>query len=414
MLMLSACGGGSKPPEPTPTGSEPTSETATPTMTVEPTEEPVVEVTPDADPAQTLLDAAELTTEGLLAMVADKDAVTIVEWEAVILSRAKFEIDQETLWLPGNCPAVEAYYELNKYNGDYTAPSLEEQRALEMKFLTHPEAIIRAFSISQMQNALGVSDEHSGAVVELLQTDKDPIVIKAALSTFQNELAANAEFGKLAFEYAKSDDARIRAAVAYAFGSPWNKGLEGGVEAIIELLADSEQIVRSSAARGSAGLDDDRLIEPLVAILNNDEDASTHGDAIYAIVSMWYDFPLHDNYSEAAYDATLAYYKKTPRTVDIPTWYGLSGLKQVSEDKLEVWKETATFFKPADLCSVLAEIAKDTEATFLIRKTCVEVISVHGTEENLESLKNTLSSLAEISRDDQRVIDEIDKALENL
>ena len=420
ILMLSACGGESTPPETSPADTEnkTTSEIESTEEPVETeaivSEEPVVEETPDPNPVQTLLDSAELTIEGLLAMIADKDAVTIVEYEALILARTKFEIDEETLEFPYECPAIKAYVELIKYDSEYTLPSYEEQQALIMKLLTHSDAKVRAYSIAQMQSMWGTTDEHQNAVVELLQTDKDPMVIKAALRSFQNELASNTGFGELAFEYVVSDDARVRAAVAGALGSTWNKNLEGGIEALIELLGDSDQIVRAAAARNCGRLGDDRLIEPIVAILSNADDTDTHYDAFNTLVNMWYYYPAHDTYSEAAYNATLAYLKTTPRSTATPNWGGISSMKQISEEKFEAWKEVATFFKPADLCKALADIATDTDCSHMIRSTSLAVIAVHGTRANLESIRNTISASGEGIRDEERLVGEIDKLLEKM
>ena len=408
LMIAVACG--EKAPDPTPTPSA----AATPTPTAANTPDETTDPAASADPAQALLDAAEETKEGFLAMIADPGAVTIVELEALVLARGLYEADPDRLDIPWDCPAYEAYSEILN-NDEYVLPEYEERQALVMKLLTHPSALVRSYCIGQMGSMFGRSDEHINAVAELLTTDKDPVVIKAALYTFMNDLATNETLGKLALEeYAVSDDARIRAAVAYSLGSSWNKSLEGAVEAIIVLLGDSDQSVRNSAASGAGSNADERLIEPLVAILNNPDDTDTHGKSLSAIIDMWYDYPFHENFSEAAYNATLDYLRKTPRNNDMPTWTGVGDMKYFSTSNFGAWKEKATYFKPDELCAILIEIALDPDAHSFARMNAVEVVAVHGTEANLNTIKAALDTIAEPTTGDTRAIEAVDKALAEL
>ena len=65
--------------------------------------------------AQKLLDKTEFTEEGLLGMFAKKDAITAIEYEALLRSIEKCEVDEKNLTLPYNCVAITA---IKKFNDD--------------------------------------------------------------------------------------------------------------------------------------------------------------------------------------------------------------------------------------------------------------------------------------------------------
>ena len=413
MTLLSACAGGEAPAQSTTAAGTSTTAAATiaaPTATAAATTALPTEPASNGELAQALLDAADWTTEeGIVAMVADANTVTIVEAEAIILSRLKYEYDQEKLEYAYDCPAWAAWSTVLGLSSEYELPAYEEFDELYARLLEHPEGAIRAYAIGQMSNMLGTSVEQQESVVALLKGEKEPIVIKAAMRTFGNDLASNAELGKLAFEYAKNSDPRIRSAVASALASTWNAELEGVVDVLIELLGDDDQTVRDMTARTVGSNGDERFVEPLAAILNNEEDVATHYSALNSLINMWYDYPAHKKTSEAAYNATMAYLKTTPRTKQIPEPNGFSGIKQQSASNFDAWKEAATYFKPVELCKVLADIAIDPDVTFLGRKSAVAVIETHGTKENLEAIKTEVAKLTD--RDSERLIEELNTAI---
>ena len=334
------------------------------------------------------LDYANMTADDLLKDIKDQKNVTLDEFAALVSTYSYVTITDD-LELEENI-TTEAIEKL-KENGA-KLPSPEEY----VEPLLKSEAPqVRGYAISNVGSLLGVSDSHIAAAKELLKTEKDPYVICCAVRALANEGGKDADIGVFLLNAAKNENSKVRKQAAMAIGSSWNKDLDGAVDAMITLMSDSDKDVRSRAYEYAGGLGDEKIIEPIVNMLNNPEDAELHGNGIDSLNKLWYDFPFHENTSEAAYRATMDYFKKTPRTKDVPSWTAVGSLKNKNDSHYEEWRAKATYFNADEFAQIMTDIIKDTNANSFARSGAVENIAAHCSKETFDSLAAVIDGLAD-------------------
>lgn len=332
------------------------------------------------------LDYANMTADDLLKDIKDQQNVTLDEFVALVSTYSYVTITDD-LELEENI-TTEAIKKL-KENGA-KLPSPEEY----VEPLLKSEAPqVRGYAISNVGSLLGVSDGHIAAAKELLKTEKDPYVICCAVRALANEGGKDADIGAFLLNSAKNENSKVRREAAMAIGSSWNKGLDGAVDAMITLMSDPDKDVRSKAYGYAGGLGDEKIIEPIVNMLNNPEDAELHGNGIDSLNKLWYDFPFHENTSEAAYRATMDYFKTTPRTKDVPSWTAVGSLKNKNDSHYEEWRAKATYFSADEFAQIMTEIIKDTNANGFARSGAVENIAAHCSKETFDSLAAVIDGL---------------------
>jgi hypothetical protein len=362
----------------------------------------------NAQDAQKLVDAVPFTEEGLLSIIKDPKNVTPAEFEALLLARAKADVNKEGLDIDSDSPAWKA---MQKVRGkDYKLPAPAAQKEIYSRLLKHPDPKVRMYPYTQMHSLLGTDKSNQGIVVEALKTEQDPMVKSAAIQSVANE-ASNPEIAKIFFANAKNKSPLVRRQVASALANPWSKSVDGAVDAVIALMSDEDEQVRGRACKGAGRMETDKVVEPLAKILADPAQAKLHGAAMEGLYYRWYDYPLHKSVSEAAYKATVAYLGKKPRTENIPAWSSVGALKSVAEKQIEAWKAKATYFKADEYCALMADIARDGNVNWLGRSSAIEVIAQWGGKAVLEQLKKDLSGDA--SKNASQVMNKLDKAIAN-
>ena len=164
----------------------------------------------------------------------------------------------------------------------------------------------------------------------LIKDETNEYVLYNTTKALSNEAKSGQEIAEFIIKMASHEHAKIRNAAANALGNSWSKGVEGAVDTIIKLMNDTDTDVRKTACKYSGKLADESVIEPLVAILNNTDDADIHGSCVEGLTYLWYDYPFFENTSEKAYTATMDYLKKTPRTDKVPAWTAVGAFKTTS------------------------------------------------------------------------------------
>jgi len=207
-----------------------------------------------------------------------------------------------------------------------------------------------------------------------------------------NEGGKDPVVGKYLLDMAKHENAKIRWGAARGLANSWSKSVEGVADAVITLMNDADMDVRKIACRNAGKLADEKVIEPLVAILNNNADKNLHSDCMDALATLWYDFPFFENTSEKAYNAFINFLKKTPRTEDIPNWSCLSSVSITGND-YEKWKTKATYFNIKNFCAVCTDIIKDNNANWMLKNAEIKAIALHGTKADLQAIKSVIDNL---------------------
>ena len=330
----------------------------------------------------------KMTADDLLKNIKDQKNVTLEEFTELVSTLAYAGITDD-MELEENI-TTEAIKKLKDSGAKLPSPEEYVEPLLKSEA---PQ--VRGYAISNVGSLLGVSDSHIAAAKELLKTEKDPYVICCALQALANEGGKDADIGAFLLNAAKNENSKVRKQAAMAIGSSWNKDLDGAVDAMITLMGDSDNDVRSRAYEYAGGLGDEKIIEPIVTMLNNPEDAELHGNGIDSLNKLWYDFPFHENTSEAAYRATMDYFKTTPRTKDVPSWTAIGSLKIKNDSHYEEWRAKATYFNADEFAQIMTEIIKDANANSFARSGAVENIAAHCSKETFDSLAAVIDGLTD-------------------
>lgn len=341
----------------------------------------------DVSRIDTNLDYKNMTAEDLLAKIKDKENVTKEEYIWLISTYSNVEI-KEDLTLEKNITddAIKAISSKAK-------PSLDSYIGT---ILESDSPQVRGYGISLITSLTGVSDKNLELAKKLIANETNTYVLYNATKALSNEARSSKEVADFLIKMASNENAKIRTAAANALGNSWSKGVEGAADTIIKLMNDSNKDVRKTACRYSGKLADESVIEPLVAILNNENDADIHGSCIEGLVYLWYDYPFFENTSEKAYKATMDYLKKTPRTDKVPAWTAVGAFKTTStQDSFKKWKEKATYFNTDEVYNVMVDIIKDENAAYLARTSAIDVIKAHCQDTKFKELKSVIDALSD-------------------
>lgn len=254
---------------------------------------------------------------------------------------------------------------------------------------------VRGYAFSNIATFFGASDSHKASAKEILKTEKEPYVIKCAVKALGNEGGKDAEIGKFLLDATKNENAVVRRQAAVALGSTWNKTLNGAVDAEIELMKDSDKEVRKAAYEYAGLLGDDRVVAPISEMLKNEADADLHSSGVRGLVWLWYDYPSHENTSEAAYRATIDYLKTTPGSDKVPAWAAVTSFINKSEKNYAAWKEKATYFNTDELYEVMLGIAKNENLSRLARGYACKPVAAHCSKEQFEAFGTVVNALAD-------------------
>lgn len=333
-------------------------------------------------------DYADMTADDLIKDIKDQSNVTVDEYVNLASTYSNVKITED-LELEENI-TDEAIKKL--IDNGAKLPSTTEYMGILLKSES-PQ--VRGRAISNISSMLGADENNLALAKELIKTEKEPFVLYKATEALSNEGGADAEIGKFLMDMAKNENHLIRMRAAMALGNSWSKGIDGVVDQVIALMSDSNINVRRAAYRYAGKLGDEKVIQPIVEMLNNPDDAELHGDGIESLVKLWFDFPFHKNTSEAAYRATLDYLKKTPATDDIPAWTAVGSFNTISESNFDEWKKKATYYNPSEIVAIMTDLIKNPDVNSNARDTAIDVIKTHGTRADLEALKPVIDSLTD-------------------
>ena len=254
---------------------------------------------------------------------------------------------------------------------------------------------VRGYAFSNIATFFGASDSHKASAKEILKTEKEPYVIKCAVKALGNEGGKDAEIGKFLLDAAKNENAVVRRQAAVALGSTWNKTLDGAVDAEIELMKDSDNEVRKAAYEYAGLLGDDRVVEPISEMLKNEDDADLHSSGVRGLVWLWYDYPSHENTSEAAYRATIDYFKTTPGSDKVPAWATVTSFTNKSEKNYDAWREKATYFNTDELYEVMLGLVKNENLGRMTRGYACKPVAAHCTKEQFSAFGTVVNALTD-------------------
>lgn len=357
--------------------------------------------------AQKLLDKTEFTEEGLLGMFAKKDAVTAIEYEALLRSIEKCEVEEKNLTLPNNCVAITA---IKKFNADEQFAMAKDVDVGEIKgqLLDSNLPKLQSWLIPQMATLFGVKEEKRNFLLGVGKTATDPLLVKTLIRTLSNEMA-DKNVATYILSHADNKNSVVREAVVLSVTSSWSKNVDGIVDTALTFFKDEDLGVRKLACHYIGALEDEKIIEPIVAILKDREQVNIHGDCTESLYTLWYDYPSHTNTSAAAYQASVNYLQQKPRDNKFPAWVSVSNLTRINKEKIEAWKSQATYFKTDEYVALMSDIATDPDYDWLGRNAAIKVAAIWGTKNDLEAIKAKLAT--DTSKNASQVLRGINEAI---
>lgn len=365
LFSLAACGGGGETPE-------------TPDAPVAADDE-VHGIKKDA--------YAALTADDLISkLIKDKAAPTVEEYTALIETIELAELDERFNFADN--ATNDAFLQL-KSDGA-TLPNILD---CANTIIANDSAKVRAYYYSKLGNVFfDESTAYYAPIKTKVLAETEAIAIAYAFRYLASNFRSDAEFCNFVLSHKDNENVMVRkwfsSAVTYL--QPADK--TPFVDAVIELLGDEDIDVVAEAALNCGTLEDDRLVEPLAKILKDENLADAHDDALTSLIRMWYDYPAHDNYSEAAYKATMDYLKGDYASADLPNWLGLSKMA-TKGTKYDAWAAKATYVNNDEIVEAAKNIFEDEAKAKLVRTQCISIIGVFGDKADLEALQATIDKV---------------------
>ncbi len=291
-----------------------------------------------------------------------------------------------------------------KYDEAVNNMTNEERNAFEVKALKHADPNVRKLPMTGMTFNLepGSKSEKADALLNILQNEKDLEVLELALRSNMNNLKVSNDFFEAYKKAATHEDAKIRKAAMNGLINSNNKAVEGIEEVAVKYLDDADAEIRVAACKDLAHNKYASAMPKIEEILKTSDDAKLLEGCMKGIMDQWYYSPFFKEFDAKAYQLTLDYLKKTPRSKDLPSWSVISPLQKPAKDE---WKELAKEFKAKDLVAALSDVAKDDNADKMAREYAVKAIAVQGTKDDLTKLDKAVK--------DEAIKKEIAKALES-
>lgn len=330
-----------------------------------------------------------MTAQDLVDRIKDVTNITDEEMTALFATYAYVAYDENYLWKDS---ITSEAMQLIRDNGGSLSYSNDVIDALIKS--DNPGA--RAYGFSCMGSYFGTTDAQNSIAVEVLANENAPIVCVNALQSL-NKNASIPEIAQFFLRMAEHEDPVVRKYAAEAIGDPASAGVTGMTDAIIKLMGDENEEVKKSACTHAGNLGDERVVESLTTILNDEHQIDIHEACVEGLVNMWYDGSTFEHNSEAAYRACLSYWAKTPRTSEEPSannFNMLSSKSSAQNDRYETWKQQATYFNPEELGNVMLDIVKDENAAWMTRVCAAKVILIHCGDTQKSELQNVIDGLS--------------------
>ena len=353
----------------------------------------------DQEAAKAEYDA--MTAEDLVKKyVADPKAITVQEYANLLSTYAFVATTDEYEFESGN-KTDEALKLIKDAGGELPRPHNDELYPI---MLANPNEYVRSYFYRLFSSFTG--DKDSAIFKALLDSFKkegtNPFVINSMIYGLSRTLGEDKEFCDFLMEHAKSEDAVIRKTVSSRVNYFNGPDHDAYVQTILALFKDADENIRNNAMKNCWPYEDDAFVQPLSAVLADDAQINSHGAAAESLIRMWY-----GHHSEAAYKATLEFFKRECADPKYPNWTSVNMLatKCGGYDK---WLEGAAYFDAAEVVEIMKQLVGDAEAQKLVKTSAVKVVGLFGTADDLNALK----PLVEDSPDKNDIIKEIDKQLE--
>ena len=355
----------------------------------------------DAKAEAPKMDCSGVTVDSIkaLAKFEDKDGKKLITEDSYVEILNKLpccNVDEKLELNKNECVVFQALKQIESEN----SAKKPSAKAVMGKLIKSDYAIVRAEGYKSINSIFDDNSPNAEIGKEAIQKEKDPYALKilAQELTFSGDKAPFV--GEFMIGLTKDKNALVRNEAVGSLCNSSYQEVSGALDTIIALMSDSDETVAATACRGAGDHYNDKIIEPIAKILMDDSKASIHSDCIHSLVHLWLDSPSYEHRSEAAYKATLDYFKKTPRTSKVPNWLALSEFNSITvNDKFDKWKQEATYFKQDEFTSVMVELIKDENFSGSVANgAAMKAIASMGGKAELEKIGKIIEGLPEDTR----------------
>lgn len=193
-----------------------------------------------------------------------------------------------------------------------------------------------------------------------------------------------------------------------------NRGMAGGAEKLVALAQqDPDAGVRHSACELGGKLASKLFLPVYEAATANAKDPAQYTACMEGLVAMFHNHPTFDTADQDAYELFVRRLEATPRSEAAPPWTVMSTFCYFSHesdlDRLAAWKQRATWFEPARVKKVLANVIADKRTSWMARAAAIEsMVGLGATKAELAALRRGYNGQL---RDDKAVLAKLASAM---
>ena len=276
------------------------------------------------------------------------------------------------------------------------------------KLLYHESPAIRGTVLRLFEDTICQNPTARQQAAKLIEKEENPFVRSQGYIALSSCMSDYPAIGPRLLKDSEDSNPAMRRAAAIGLAKT-GKNIPGAKDAIIRLLSDSDHNAKQAACHFAGWMQDESLIPHLTKYLMDPAQESLHFACMNSLFKMWYDYPNHQNTSEAAFNATLEYYRTIPQQLKESPWGIIELPKWINSDTIEQWRARANYFKGeklAEFVKVMSDIALNEKMDYASRLSAITVISRHD-HNSLPALQEKLEQLDSKSKDTKRLISEM-------
>ncbi len=370
------------------------------------------------DPAK-LLEGVELTEEGLMGIFKDEKTMTPEQLEALLLSYAKCDAKPSKDSVnSARCPASKVMG--NVLYATKTKRELDAAKKFEVfyKNLDHENTLVRDaaykyIDFSASNAGLGSllagkginagNDSAINAVIAKAKNEKDPLVYKTIFDRLMlvDTMKDNPELVQLVKDGAKHEQPYIRTSIVKHVAANRLQGVEGIPEMILDMCQnDADMSVRATACGRIVDFEVPDYKKVAVDVLKDANLASGHGKLAATLLNKAIDYPKYQNVDDECMKIYVDYLKVTPRGQDMPAWTGIVELIHRKKDtKFDATIAKLPSYKADEIVKACQDVITDSNAVFLSRTNCADLIVAIGSIDDLKAVVDPLTKSVESGND---------------
>ena len=317
---------------------------------------------PDS-PEMTLMNSVGLTVDSLMTIVKG-DSLTETEFKALMLANTKVKFDS-------------AEYRMCDYVTVETAEKIFRQHPRPANFNEFATEVLQCGNDQVVAGTIYTIgkvfyDDDLSLVPQVIEAAKTGNYSKYAAI----EVLANVEMPEVsAFMKSVSSekDEVILKKLANELNGKWAFADETvAIEVAKVLLLSDLSNVQETAAFKGCDLDRDELLPIFEEVLSKQCKGTVHMYVLNGLKAMWYGRYNADKNNPKAYEIALNYFKKTPRSEEMPAFSTVGTFFEVKDEE---WMSSSEYFDKAEIVKVMKDVALDVNAGWLVRVDAVKVIN---------------------------------------